>query len=88
MTNPPAWMVPVRHALGALLMAEGHYAEAEKIYREDLERNRANGWALTGLQQALIKQGRQDEADECAPRLAQAFKTADTHPTSSCYCEP
>jgi len=86
--EPPAWMLPVRHALGALLMADGLYSEAEAVYREDLERNRDNGWALTGLELALQAQQRGLEAEELAPRLARAFNTADTRPTSSCYCEP
>jgi tetratricopeptide (TPR) repeat protein len=86
--EPPAWMLPVRHALGALLMSDERYAEAEAVYREDLARNRDNGWALTGLELALEAQGRSDEAEEIAPRLARAFASADIKPTSSCYCEP
>jgi tetratricopeptide (TPR) repeat protein len=86
--EPPGWMLPVRHALGALLMADGRYTEAEQVYREDLRRNRDNGWSLTGLQLALRQLGRDDEAEELSPRLARAFGTADIRPTSSCYCEP
>lgn len=81
-------MLPVRHALGALLMADKRYAEAEAIYREDLRRNRDNGWSLTGLQLALQKQERKSEADELTTRLTMAFNDADTRPSSSCYCEP
>lgn len=86
--EPPGWMLPVRHALGALLMADGRYAEAEQVYLEDLRRNRDNGWSLTGLQLALQAQERTAEAEQLSPRLAQAFSTADTRPSSSCYCEP
>jgi tetratricopeptide (TPR) repeat protein len=86
--EPPGWMLPVRHALGALLMADGRYAEAESVYREDLRRNRDNGWSLTGLQLALEKQERGTEAKELTMRLARAFNDADTRPSSSCYCEP
>lgn len=86
--EPPAWMLPVRHALGALLMADDRSTEAEAVYREDLRRNRDNGWSLTGLKLALEHQGRTEEAEELAPRLAAAFNTADVKPTSSCYCEP
>jgi len=86
--EPPGWMLPVRHALGALLMSDGRYAEAEAVYLEDLRRNRDNGWSLTGLQLALQAQDRGAEAEELSPRLARAFGAADTHPTSSCYCEP
>ena len=69
-------------------MADKRYAEAEAIYREDLRRNRDNGWSLTGLQLALQKQERKLEADELTTRLAMAFNDADTRPSSSCYCEP
>jgi len=86
--EPPAWMLPMRHALGALLMADDRYSEAEAVYREDLRRNRDNGWSLTGLQLALKAQDRAQEADELSPRLAMAFNRADTRPTSSCFCEP
>ena len=86
--EPPGWMLPVRHALGALLMADERYAEAEAVYREDLRRNRDNGWSLTGLKLALQEQERGTEAEELTMRLARAFNDADTRPSSSCYCEP
>ena len=81
--EPPGWMLPVRHALGALLMSAGRYTEAEAVYREDLRRNRDNGWSLTGLQLALKEQERGNEAENLSPRLARAFHTADTRPMSS-----
>jgi hypothetical protein len=80
-------MLPVRHALEALLMSDGRYVEAKAVYREDLERNRDNGWALSELKLALQAQQRGLEAAELAPRLAQPFGTADNSPTSSCHCE-
>ncbi|MFT5315254.1 MAG: tetratricopeptide (TPR) repeat protein [Candidatus Krumholzibacteriia bacterium] len=86
--EPPAWMLPVRHALGALMMSDGKYAEAEKLYREDLKKNRNNGWALTGLRESLLAQGRTDEAAKFVDPIAAAFAGADTEVTSSCFCEP
>lgn len=86
--EPPAWMLPVRHALGALLMADGKYLEAEQLYREDLRRNTGNGWALTGLRESLLAQGRTEDAKLCDAKLAVAFASADTKVTSSCFCEP
>ncbi|TGV12679.1 hypothetical protein EN786_37465, partial [Mesorhizobium sp. M4B.F.Ca.ET.143.01.1.1] len=35
-TEPWAWMHPPRHALAALLLDQGHAAEAEQVYRDDL----------------------------------------------------
>src|SRR5690606_38497766 len=51
--EPPGWMQPVRHALGALLMADGQFAEAEKVYEADLKRHPNNAWSLLGLKQSL-----------------------------------
>jgi tetratricopeptide (TPR) repeat protein len=86
--EPPGWMLPVRHALGALLMGAKRHEEAEYVYRENLEQNRLNGWALLGLQQSLIAQGRVREANTIAPMLSAAWPNPDVRPTSSCYCEP
>ncbi|MFT7668750.1 MAG: tetratricopeptide (TPR) repeat protein [Planctomycetota bacterium] len=86
--EPPAWMLPVRHALGALMMGAGQYQAAEQVYREDLERNTKNGWALTGLRAALFAQGRSEEARAYDEPIAAAFASSDTLIESSCFCEP
>jgi tetratricopeptide (TPR) repeat protein len=54
--EPPAWYYPVRHNLGAVLVAAGRYSQAEDVYREDLRQFPENGWALFGLQQSLFGQ--------------------------------
>ncbi len=51
--EPPAWPLPARHRLGALLLAAGKRDEAAAVYREDLKAHPHNGWALLGLAQAL-----------------------------------
>lgn len=86
--EPPGWMLPVRHALGALLMGDGRFVEAERVYREDLHRNRENGWSLLGLGQSLRAQGKEAEAESLGMRLAAAWPRKDIAPTSSCYCQP
>jgi tetratricopeptide (TPR) repeat protein len=86
--EPPGWMLPVRHALGALMMADGRYAECEAVYREDLARNRENMWALTGLRLALAAQGKTGDAERAGRRLEVALTDATIRPTSSCLCEP
>lgn len=86
--EPPGWMLPVRHALGALLMEQGRYVEAEKLYREDIELNRNNGWGLLGLQNALLGQGKHLEAAPFSRKLEEAWRDADTLPSSSCFCAP
>ncbi len=47
--EPPGWLIPVRHSLGAVLMKHQRFAEAEQVYREDLARLPENGWSLLGL---------------------------------------
>lgn len=86
--EPPAWMLPVRHALGALLVSAGEFEEAEQIYLQDLQENRDNGWSLTGLRATLAATERLEEASALDDRLAAAFAQADIKPRSSCYCEP
>ena len=46
--EPPAWHWPSRQALGAVLLTAGKPAEAEKAYREELQRNPENGGRCTG----------------------------------------
>lgn len=86
--EPPGWMQPVRHALGALLLAEGHTQEAEQVYRDDLLRHPSNCWALLGLSQSLIAQERHDEAAQLEPDVRRAWARADVVPKASCYCHP
>lgn len=86
--EPPGWILPVRHALGASLMAKGRFAEAETVYREDLRRHPHNGWSLLGLSESLVKQGREREAGQSMARFATVWQKADTVITSSCFCQP
>lgn len=86
--EPPDWMQPVRHALGALLLASGRAAEAEAVYREDLIKYPNNGWSLLGLSQALEAQNKHGEALATRESLAQAWARADVQPVASCYCHP
>ena len=60
--EPPEWSVPVRQEFGAVLLAQGDPAAAERIFREDLERFPANGWSLHGLAGSLRAQGHIREA--------------------------
>jgi tetratricopeptide (TPR) repeat protein len=51
--DPEPLPFPARHWLGAALLDAKRFAEAERVYRNDLTRHPHNGWALTGLQLAL-----------------------------------
>ena len=86
--EPPDWMQPARHALGAVLVNAGRFADAERVYREDLKRVPDNGWSLLGLAQAL--EGQPDKRAEAAAvraRFGVAWASADVKPTTSCLCQ-
>jgi tetratricopeptide (TPR) repeat protein len=86
--EPPEWMLPSRHVLGATLMDAGRFAQAEAVYREDLARRPENGWSLYGLSQSLRMQKKTAEAAAVAARLKQAWQHADVRLTASCLCLP
>lgn len=76
-TEPAEWHYPPRLALGAVLLEAGYPEEAETVYWEDLRRNRNNGWALFGLQQALRAQNKAAEANIIEVRFKKAWEHAD-----------
>jgi tetratricopeptide (TPR) repeat protein len=75
--EPPPWHVPARHNLGAVLLEAGRPADAEKVYRADLDVYPWNGWSLYGLAKSLEAQGKTKEAAEARDRLAKAWDQAD-----------
>lgn len=60
--EPADWFYPVRESLGAALLMTGDSAAAEKVFREDLDRNPRNPRSLFGLQQSLLQQKRDYDA--------------------------
>src|SRR5690606_2428751 len=86
--EPPGWMLPVRHALGANLMEHGRYAEAVQVYRDDLVRLLSNGWSLYGLADALAREGKEDAARVVRARFDEVWRAADMQIGSSCMCQP
>ena len=82
-TEPLEFHLPPRLALGAILLKSGRADEAETVYWEDLRRNRNNGWALYGLQQALRAQKKDDQARVIAARFEQAWGRADVKLSAS-----
>jgi tetratricopeptide (TPR) repeat protein len=75
--EPPGWHAPVRQTLGAVLLATQRPAEAERVYREELQRNPDNGWSLRGLSDSLAAQKRYDEARQVEQQFASAWAHAD-----------
>ncbi|HTU99091.1 MAG TPA: hypothetical protein VMF13_01025, partial [Luteitalea sp.] len=79
--EPEPLPFPARHWLGAALIEAGRFADAERVYRKDLEQHPRNGWSLLGLQQALAGLGRQDAEVDAA--LALSWARSDTWTRSS-----
>jgi tetratricopeptide (TPR) repeat protein len=77
--EPPGWYHPMtRESLGGALMLDGQYAEAERVFREDLLHNRRNGRSLFGLTESLKAQGKTREAELVRREFERAWKNADT----------
>ena len=87
--EPPGWLIPVRHSLGAVLMKQQRFAEAEQVYRDDLARLPGNGWSLVGLAESLRKQKKNpDEVARIQAKFEKVWAKADLMITSSCLCQP
>jgi len=82
--EPPGWLIPVRHTLGAALLKMGRADEAEQVYRDDLQRWPENGWSLFGLATSLKAQGKDTAAVDA--RFRKVWQGADVTITSSCLC--
>jgi len=86
--EPPGWIQPVRHPWGAALLQSGRAAEAERVFREDLQRRPGNGWGLYGLMRALQLQDRKDEAAVVEQQFDAVWREADIRIKSPCLCLP
>jgi len=83
--EPPYWHMPMRHALGAMLLQAGRAGEAEALYREDLRRFPENGWSLMGLSRSLAARGKSTEARAATGRFDAAWRRADVTLTASSW---
>jgi len=72
--EPPDWFFPVREPLGAALLMNGDSAGAEKVFREDLDRNPRNPRSLFGLHEALKAQGRDYDAGFVREQFRSSWK--------------
>jgi len=93
--EPWGWMQPTRHALGALLMEDGRFEEAEAVYRADLGlddtlaracQHPQNIWSLHGLHECLVHRGELTEAKHVKLLLDKAAARATVPVHASCYC--
>jgi tetratricopeptide (TPR) repeat protein len=76
--EPPAWYYPTRESLGAALLRAGQAAEAEAVFRADLERHPRNGRSLFGLSKSLEAQKKTADAAFARAQFETAWKDADT----------
>lgn len=93
--EPWGWMMPSRHALGALLLEQGRAEEAAAAYEADLglddsvirsNQHPDNVWALQGLYDCYVELGRDRDARFIKPRLDFARSRADAEIRTSCFC--
>jgi tetratricopeptide (TPR) repeat protein len=85
--EPPDWIQPVRHALGAALLQSGKWSEAEEVFRTDLERLPGNGWSLYGLGRALRFQEKSEEANSVEAEFERVWANSDIQIASPCFCQ-
>lgn len=76
--EPPAWFLPVREMLGGVLLRSGDSAEAERVFRADLDKNQRNGRSLFGLRESLKAEGKTNAAQQVSQEFERAWKNADT----------
>jgi tetratricopeptide (TPR) repeat protein len=75
--EPPVWFYPLRESLGAALLMSGRTAEAEQVFREDLQRNPRNPRSLFGLHASLVAQQKDADATWVRRALETAWANAD-----------
>jgi len=84
--EPPEWIQPARHTLGAVLLSEGRVGDAEVVYREDLAIWPENGWSLYGLASCLDQAGKKSDAADVWTRFDKVWQRSDVKIGSSCAC--
>lgn len=93
--EPWGWMQPTRHAYGALLLEQGHVAQAAGVYAADLGldgtlrrscQHPGNVWSLHGYHECLQRLGRDEEAAIIAAQLTIKLARTDVPVQASCAC--
>jgi tetratricopeptide (TPR) repeat protein len=89
--EPWGQMMPVRHALGALLLEQDETDEALEVFQDDVKLWKNNMWGLLGVKLCLEKQkagGADVDAalTEAEVAFKEASKHADSVPEKTCFC--
>ena len=82
-TEPPSWLQPMRHYLGAALIDANDPIKAEVVFRRDLSWHKNNGWSLFGLWKSLEMQGKSEEAEQIFNDYEQSWVDSDVILTRS-----
>ena len=82
-TEPPSWLQPMRHYLGAALIDANDPIKAEVVFRRDLSWHKNNGWSLFGLWKSLEMQGKSEEAKQIFNDYEQSWVDSDVILTRS-----
>ncbi len=77
--EPPDWLAHTRWMLGPALLEAGRAADAERVYREELQRHPGNGWSLHGLALSLRAQKKDAEAAQAEASFKKAWPNADVN---------
>jgi tetratricopeptide (TPR) repeat protein len=94
-SEPWSWMMPPRHALGALLLEQGHVADAASVYRADLglddtlvrpSQHPNNIWSLLGYAECCERLEDRETLEAIRPELTKAQQVADSDIKVSCFC--
>jgi tetratricopeptide (TPR) repeat protein len=75
--EPPEWFYPVRESLGSALLQNGQAAQAEAVFRADLEQHPRNPRSLFGLLKSLEAQKKTSNTDWVRREFESAWKNAD-----------
>jgi tetratricopeptide (TPR) repeat protein len=75
--EPPEWFYPVRESLGSALLQNGQAAQAEAVFRADLEQYPRNPRSLFGLLKSLEAQKKTSNTDWVRREFESAWKNAD-----------
>jgi len=75
--EPPIWFYPIRESLGGALLAAGRAADAERVFRDDLQKHPRNARSLFGLEAALARQGKDADAAWVQREFDRAWANAD-----------
>jgi tetratricopeptide (TPR) repeat protein len=83
--EPKDWLLPPLQYLGQVQLKQSKFKEAEESFRKDLSFNPNNAWSLKGLQIALKKLGKPQDAAQLSTVLNRSLQGTDIKTEFSVY---